>query len=50
MAGFSGWAERRRSNRRNLDSVGFMPWAVLTIVGIVMALFGAALAISGKLS
>lgn len=41
----ASWADRRRLRRTNLDSVGFMPWALITIVGTLATLLLFALAI-----
>ena len=35
----SGWAERRRTRRANIDSVGFMPWPLITVMGTICTLF-----------
>lgn len=41
----AGWAERRRTRRRSLDSVGFMPWTTISVfflfVGFGCAVFAA---------
>ncbi len=39
--------DRRRGRRQRLDNVGFMPWAGLALLGIGVALYGAAFAIRG---
>ena len=38
-------AERRRNNRRDIESVGWVPWPMLTLLGTIAALFAFALAI-----
>ena len=47
LAGFSMWAESRRTKRQHIDAVGWMPWTklffVCTLVGLtllVMAIKG----------
>jgi hypothetical protein len=42
-------AERQRSRRANLDAVGFVPWPMLSIMGMICALFATALAMKGIL-
>jgi hypothetical protein len=42
---FAGFAEKRRSRRRQLDDVGFMPWPLLSLLGSVVTLFAVALSI-----
>jgi len=41
----SGWAEHRRLRRRNIEAVGFMPWGLLTVLGVMGTLFAVAFAI-----
>ena len=41
----SSVAERRRSNRIDLESVGFVPWQLISVLGTIVALFALALAI-----
>ncbi len=38
FAGIAIYADRRRSNRADLDKVGFMPWPLI----LILALLGAA--------
>lgn len=38
-------ADRRRTRRRDLDRVGFMPWQLVSILATCVALFAFALAI-----
>lgn len=38
-------ADRRRMRRKNADDVGFMPWPLITIIAIIVALFATALGI-----
>ncbi len=40
-------AERRRERRDDIDKVGFMPWTFLTVMGVLTAVFAAALALKG---
>jgi hypothetical protein len=42
---FAGWADRRRSRREQLDSVGFMPWPTLSILALFTALVFLAFAV-----
>ena len=45
LAGTANIAERRRANRRNLEDVGFMPWPLITVLAMMVALSCAAIAI-----
>lgn len=36
-------AERRRQRRANIEAVGFMPWSLLSILGVMVALYAFAL-------
>jgi hypothetical protein len=45
VAGVATIAEQRRVNRRNLDNVGFMPWPLITVLAMMIALSCAAIAI-----
>jgi hypothetical protein len=42
-------AERKRNRRKNLEAVGFMPWPMVSILGMITALFATALAMKGVL-
>jgi hypothetical protein len=41
----SGFADRRRSKRKDINQVGFMPWTAITVFAVMAALLAAALAI-----
>lgn len=45
VAGLANLAERRRAKRRDLDRVGFMPWPLITVLAMMVALACAAIAI-----
>lgn len=45
MIAIAAYAERRRARRRDLESVGFMPWQLVTILATFIALFAFALAL-----
>ncbi|WP_448663323.1 hypothetical protein ACG3SL_01220 [Sphingomonas sp. CJ20] len=45
LAVFSGFAEKRRQHRRDLDRVGFMPWALIQVLAMLAAVILASLAI-----
>jgi len=47
LAGVAMLAERRRNNRSNPDSVGFMPWTMILTVSLVVAAFAGGLALRG---
>lgn len=42
----SGFGERRRSARRNMDHVGFMPWTLIQVLAILAALILASVALN----
>lgn len=48
VAGMAAFADRRRQRRRNLDAVGFMPWPVISLFAVIIALFSFAFAIIGR--
>ncbi|MFM5914720.1 MAG: hypothetical protein ACKOPR_08250 [Chakrabartia godavariana] len=48
LAGLSAWADRRRARRRNLDAVGFMPWALILILSMIAAAVCAAVALHAR--
>jgi hypothetical protein len=39
------WAEKRRSKRKNLDAVGFMPWPLVMVLSILIGAICAGLAL-----
>ena len=45
VAGVANLAEHRRAKRRNLDRVGFMPWSLIMVLAMMIALSCAAIAI-----
>lgn len=45
LTGLAHVADRRRLRRASPDRVGFMPWPTLSMIGVGVALLGAALAI-----
>lgn len=47
VAAGSGLADWRRSRRRELDRVGWMPWTTIQVASILAAVITAALAIKG---
>jgi hypothetical protein len=48
LAVVSGFGEHRRKRRRNLDRVGFMPWMLLQVVAMLVALTLASLALNQR--
>ena len=46
IAGFADW---RRTRRRHIDRVGFMPWSFITVMAAMVTLFSAALAVQAGL-
>ncbi|MBA4747235.1 MAG: hypothetical protein H2056_00830 [Sphingopyxis sp.] len=40
-------ADYRRRHRRDLDRVGFMPWPLISVAGVMTALFAFAAALRG---
>ena len=45
VAALSALAEHRRSRRRDLDKVGWMPWNFIQILGFLGAIVASALAL-----
>jgi|EndMetStandDraft_2_1072991.scaffolds.fasta_scaffold2096282_1 hypothetical protein len=43
----SGFADRRRNRRRNLDDAGFMPWPLIQILALLATVILLALAAKG---
>lgn len=37
LAAFAGVAERRRSRRRDIDKVGWVPWTLVQVIAVAMA-------------
>jgi hypothetical protein len=47
LAGLSGLAEWTRGRRRNLDKPGWMPWTLVQVAAMILALLCLALALKG---
>lgn len=47
LAGVSGVAEWRRGKRRDLDKVGWVPWTLIQVMAMLLAIVGAAFALKG---
>jgi hypothetical protein len=45
LTGFAAYAEHRRTKRRDLDRVGFMPWTLIQILAFLLAVTAAALGV-----
>lgn len=45
VAGIAALADRRRSRRRDLDRVGWVPWPSIVVAAILCTAIGAALAL-----
>ena len=43
----SSLADRRRTKRRNIEAVGFMPWTVITVMSVLGTVLCIALALKG---
>jgi hypothetical protein len=43
----SSLADCRRSTRKNIEAVGFMPWTAITVFAVLSVVISAALAIKG---
>ena len=43
----SGFADRNRSRRKNIEAVGFMPWTAITVFAVMIFVLSTALAIKG---
>jgi hypothetical protein len=48
LAALSAWADRRRSQRKNLDAVGFMPWPLIMIMAMLASAVFAAVALHAR--
>lgn len=44
----SGFGEHRRKRRRHLDRVGFMPWMLLQVLAMLLALALASIALNAR--
>ncbi|MBX9727388.1 MAG: hypothetical protein K2X31_00630 [Sphingopyxis sp.] len=49
LVAIASLAERQRNRRNDLDAVGFVPWPMVSIIGMITALFATALALKGVL-
>ena len=38
VAVFAGMADRRQKNRRDLDQVGIVPWTILQVIAVAVAI------------
>ncbi len=47
LAGVRGLADWRRGRRRDLDKVGWVPWTLIQLIAVLLAVMGAALALKG---
>lgn len=47
LAVLAAWAEHRRTRRRYLDKVGWMPWNLIQVLAFLAAIAAAALALKG---
>lgn len=47
LAAIAALADRRRNRRRDLDRVGWVPWPLFVILGVMLALGFTAFAIRG---
>ena len=45
LAGIAAFAEHRRSRRRNLDRVGWVPWNVIQVLAFIGSVLALALAL-----
>lgn len=43
----SAVADRRRTRRKDIEAVGFMPWPLITVIAVVVTILSAALALKG---
>ncbi len=49
LVAIASLAERQRNRRNDLDAVGLVPWPMVSIIGMITALFATALALKGVL-
>lgn len=47
VVAISSFADWRRSRRRDINAVGFMPWTAITLLGVLASVISAALALKG---
>jgi len=47
LAAISGLGEARRRRRRDFDRVGFMPWAMIQVLALLLAVVLASAAMHG---
>lgn len=47
LAGWSGWADHRRRERRDLDRVGMIDWRTVQLAAIAVALVAISIAVNG---
>lgn len=45
LAAFASFADWKRQRRKDIDRVGFMPWTLLTVLGVLAAVMFIALAL-----
>lgn len=45
LALFAGWADHVRGKRRNLDSPGWVPWQLVMVLAMLLAVVCVALAV-----
>ena len=45
LTALAAFADHRRRHRADLDRVGFMPWPLISVAGVMTALFAFALAL-----
>jgi hypothetical protein len=47
IAGIAAYAERRRSARTDLERVGIVPWTLVMVMALLLAVVGAGLWLKG---
>jgi hypothetical protein len=47
VALIAGLAERRRMNRKDIEKVGFMPWPLIMMMSLLLAVVAIGLALKG---
>ena len=48
VAGIAALADRRRNSRQDIDNVGWMPWPLIVMLAIMLALAFTAFAIGAR--